>query len=99
MGRCLLKQGCIRKEFWPYAVMAAAYISNRCYSKRLQKTPYHAMTGRKPNLSNMRTFGSECFAYKEKRSNWMIDVQKESFWDMIRAVLLTLFLSLRLTKL
>ena len=26
------------------------------------------MTGRKPNLSNMRTFGSECFAYKQKRS-------------------------------
>ena len=26
------------------------------------------MTGRKPNLSNMRTFGLECFAYKQKRS-------------------------------
>ena len=68
MGKCLLKQGSIRKEFWPYAVMAAAYIRNRCYSKHLQKTPYHAMTERKPNLSNMRTFGSECFGYKEKRS-------------------------------
>ena len=26
------------------------------------------MTGRKPNLSNVRTFGSEWFAYKQKRS-------------------------------
>eukprot|EP00794_Sanderia_malayensis_P019552 gene19552-21484_t len=68
MGRCLLTQENVSKEFWPYAVMGAAHIRNRCYNKRLQKTPYQAMTGKKPNLSNMRTFGSECFAYKQKRS-------------------------------
>ena len=68
MGRCLLTQGNINKESWPYAVMAAAHIRNRCYNKRLQRTPYQAMTGRKPNLANMETFGSECFAYKQKRS-------------------------------
>ena len=68
MGRCLLTQGNVSKEFWPYAVMAAAHIRNRCYNKRLKKTPYQAMTGRKPNLSNMRIFGSKCFAYKQRRS-------------------------------
>ena len=46
MGRCLLKQGNVSKEFWPYAVIAAAYIRNRCCNKRLQKTPNQAMTGR-----------------------------------------------------
>ena len=67
MGRCLLIQANLAKEFWPYAVMAAAYIRNRCYSNRLEQTPYFALTGRKPNLSNMRVFGSECYAYKQDK--------------------------------
>ena len=66
MGRCLLKQGNVSKEFWPYAVMLAAYIRNRCYNKRLQKTPYHAMTVKKPNISNMRIFGAECVSSRSK---------------------------------
>jgi len=50
MGRCLLIHANI--EMWPYAVMSAAYIKNRCYNERLNQTPYYAMTGWKPNLSN-----------------------------------------------
>ena len=64
MGRCLLIQAGLDKQLWPYAVMAAAYMRNRCYNNRLGETPYFAMTGRKPNVSNMRVFGSECYAYK-----------------------------------
>ena len=67
MGRCLLMQANLAKEFWPYAVLVAAYIRNRCYSSRLEQTPYFALTGRKPNLSNMRVFGSECYAYKQDK--------------------------------
>ena len=67
MGRCLLIQAKLAKEFWPYAVLAAAYIRNRCYNTRLEQTPYFALTGRKPNLSNMRVFGSECYAYKQDK--------------------------------
>jgi len=63
----LLIQAKLAKEFWPYAVLAAAYIRNRCYSDRLEQTPYYALTGRKPNLSNMRVFGSECYAYKQDK--------------------------------
>ena len=47
--------------------MAAAYICNRCYNNRLKQTPYFALTGRRPNLSNMRVFGSECYAYKQEK--------------------------------
>jgi len=67
MGRCLLIQARVAKEFWPYAVMAAAYTRNRCYNNRLKQTPYFALTGRRPNLSNMRVFGSECYAYKQEK--------------------------------
>ena len=67
MGRCLLLHSNLRKEFWPYAVMTAAYMRNRCFNNRLKQTVYFAITGRKPNLSNMRVFGSECYAYKQNK--------------------------------
>ena len=62
MGRCLLIQSGLPKNLWPYAVKAAAYIRNRCYNPRLEITPYEALTKKVPSLSNMHTFGSECFA-------------------------------------
>ena len=67
MGQCLLLQANITKELWPYAVMAAAYIRNRCYNSRIEQTPYFALTQRKPNLSNMRVFGSVCYAYRQNK--------------------------------
>ena len=39
------------------------YIRNRCFNDRLGKTPYEALTGLKPNLSNMHVFGVVCYAY------------------------------------
>ena len=46
--------------------MAAAYTRSRCYNNPLKQAPYCALTGRRPNLSNMRAFGSECYAYKQE---------------------------------
>ena len=47
--------------------MAAAYIRNRCFNNRLKQTAYFAITGKKPNLSNIRVCGSECYAYKQNK--------------------------------
>ena len=63
MARCLLLESKLPKTLWTYAVMAAVYIRNRCFNKRLVKTPYEALVGKKPKLSNMHIFGSECYAY------------------------------------
>ena len=52
---------------WTYAVKAAVYIRNRCYNPRLKITPYEALTKKVPSLSHMHTFGSECFAYTQKK--------------------------------
>ena len=65
MARCLLLEAKLQKSMWPYAVMAAAYIRNRCFNARLGKTPYEALTGSKPNLSNMHIFGCTCYAYAQ----------------------------------
>ena len=63
IGRCLLKKSRLRKELWPYAVMCVTYIRNRCNRRQLRQTPFHALTYKKPNLSKMRVFGSECYVY------------------------------------
>ena len=67
MGRCMLIEANLSKSMWLYAVMQTAYIRNRCYNNRLKQTPYFALTGRKPNLSKMRVFGTECYAYEHDK--------------------------------
>lgn len=64
MARCMLIESNLPKYMWTYAVQAAGIIRNRCYNKRLGQTPYFVLTGKKPDLSKMRVFGSECYAYK-----------------------------------
>ncbi|KAJ8025409.1 hypothetical protein HOLleu_32956 [Holothuria leucospilota] len=63
MACSLLLEATLPKHLWTHAVKTAAYIRNRCYNNRLQKTPFEAFTGKKPNLANMRIFGSPCDAY------------------------------------
>ena len=62
-GRCLLIEKQLPKSMWPYAIQTAAHIRNRCYNTRIRNTPYFMLTGRKPNLSKIGVFGSECYAY------------------------------------
>ena len=64
MGRCLLLEKGLPKVLWPYAVQHASNVRNRCYNDRTENTPYFMLTGRKPNLSKMWVFGSDCYTYK-----------------------------------
>ena len=68
MSRCLLLEANLPKFLWTYAMMCSVYIRNRCYNNRLGMTPVEALTGKKPNLSNMHVFGSRCFAYEQEKS-------------------------------
>jgi len=51
MARCLLLESNLPEFMWSYAVMASAYIRNRCINNRIGKTPFEAMTNQKPNIS------------------------------------------------
>ena len=62
MSRCILFQASLPKPLWTYAVLASAYIRNRCFNKNIECTPFQNLTGRKPNIANMRAFGSDCYA-------------------------------------
>lgn len=67
MARCLLLQAKLPKKLWNYAVRASAYIRNRCYNGRTGKTPFQLFTSKQPNISNMHTFGTTCFAYVQNK--------------------------------
>ena len=69
-------------EFWAHAVCTAAYTINRLSHKRLPggMTPYEAMHGTRPNISNMRVFGchAEILIEKQYRRKDLTDPNSDS---------------------
>lgn len=63
MARCMINEAKLPKSLWPYALLHASYIRNRCYHKHTKKTPYFNVTGNKPDVSNLEKFGTACYAY------------------------------------
>lgn len=56
-GRNLLK------KLWSETVGMAAYILNRSTTSKCNKTPYERWFGRKPNILDIKTFGSTAYAH------------------------------------
>ena len=56
-------------NLWPYIVQAIAHIKNRTYNPIINKTPYEALIGSKPNIAYIRILGSLAYTLisKEKR--------------------------------
>ena len=50
-------------SYWGDALLTATYILNRVPSKSIQSTPYELWTGRKPELGNMRPWGSAAYVH------------------------------------
>jgi hypothetical protein len=62
MARTMLDEYKALDRFWAEAINTACYSINRLYLHRiLKKTSYELLTGKKPNVSNFRVFGSKCF--------------------------------------
>ena len=66
MGRSLLLESNLPKSFWTYAVMASAYIRNRCFNQRIKDTPFYMLTGIRPDVSKLHIFGTICYPYIEE---------------------------------
>lgn len=69
MTRCLLIESKLEKKYWGEALVTANYIQNRCSSRSVKSTPYEKWYNTKPDLSNLRIFGTHAFVHipKEKR--------------------------------
>lgn len=61
-GRAMSFRHNLPRFLWPEAVSYAAYIRNRVPTRALNgKTPEEMFTGRKPDISNLREFGVDCW--------------------------------------
>jgi len=69
LNRVLVEMACtmmrhkdVDQDLWADAMKTAVYIKNRVTSRALPvgKTPFELWTGKKPNVSHMRRFGSTC---------------------------------------
>ena len=72
-GRCLLFEAELEKKFWAEAVNTAVYLKNRTIAAGLgEKTPYEMWYQRKPDVSNLRIFGSIAMVHvaKPRRLKW-----------------------------
>jgi hypothetical protein len=62
MARTMLNEYKTPDWFWAEAINTTCYSINRLYLHRiLKKTSYELITGKKPNVSYFRLFGSKCF--------------------------------------
>jgi hypothetical protein len=67
MTRTMLDEYKTPDRFWAEAINTACYSINRLYLHRiLKKTSYELLTGKKPNVSYFRVFGSKCFILVKK---------------------------------
>jgi deoxyuridine 5'-triphosphate nucleotidohydrolase len=62
MMRCMLHSAGLGPEYWSFALQQAVWIKNRIPHQSLNQTPYEALTGTKPDLSQCRIFGSRIYA-------------------------------------
>ena len=63
MVRSMMEQVNLPISYWGDALLTATYILNRVPSKSIQSTPYELWTGRKPELGNMRPWGSAAYVH------------------------------------
>ena len=58
-----LRETKIHRRYWPEIITAVAYLKNRTIANTLDnKTPYKIFFSRKPNLKNLKIYGSKVFA-------------------------------------
>lgn len=77
--RAMLAGSKVTKRLWGEAVYAAAYLINRSPTVAVDgnRTPCEVWNGRKPNVSNLRIFGAECFVHVPKQKRKKLDVKSE----------------------
>ena len=64
MGRCMLYSKGLHKKFWVESICCYNFLLNRVPTKPVKHvTPEEKWNGRKPNISNFKVFGCECWAH------------------------------------
>ena len=64
MMHCILHKADLGPEYWSFALIHSVYINNRLPHTFIKMTPYEAITGTKPDISNLRLFGYRVYIRK-----------------------------------
>lgn len=75
MGRCMLQDMDVHGSVWAEALHTACHIRNRSPTAAIegQTTPFQMWTGKVPNISYFRTFGSKVFYFNSSPSRKKLD--------------------------
>ena len=73
MMRCMLHSSELGPEFWSFALIYAVYIRNRLPHTSIKMSPYEAITGLQPDLTNLRIFGSRVYVRKTGKRRYKLD--------------------------
>ena len=74
MVRCVLHSAGLGPEYWSYALIHCVYVKNRLPHASISKSPYEAFTGLKPQLENLRIFGSRVVAQTPRSKTGKLDL-------------------------
>ena len=75
MMRSMLVGAGLPSDYWSYAIRHAVYIKNRLPHRHLQdyRTPFQEYTGRIPDLSHLRVFGSRVTVGRPQGRRYKLD--------------------------
>jgi deoxyuridine 5'-triphosphate nucleotidohydrolase len=73
MMRCMLFSADLGSEYWSWALLHAIYIKNRLPHYSTGMTPYEKFTGTKPDMTNLRIFGSKVYARNPGKRPFKLD--------------------------
>ena len=84
--KCILHGANITEKVWDFAFYFKLLCSNITLHNGEKKTPFEQVTGRKPNLSRIRTFGCRVWVKGEKEHKLDVNVKKGIFLGYTRTL-------------
>lgn len=74
-ARCLLSDSKVNLKYWPEVIKTAAYLKNRTITNTIEnKTPFEILFKKKPNIKNLKLYGSKVFVR-------VPEIKRNSKWD------------------
>lgn len=64
--RVMLEQSGLSAKYWDYCIDHVSYVKNRTVHSAIKCSPYERLTGEKPTLKHVRTFGCAAFVYEHQ---------------------------------
>lgn len=74
MVRCSLHAAALGPEYWSYALLHGVYIKNRLPHQSIKMSPYQAFTGKVPDMTGIRIFGSRVVTHNTQQRSGKLDM-------------------------